>query len=626
MYHKVFVLLAILSPSFCFAQIDTLKKDLKSAKSQAVLDKIIFSPSIINKVETKEIKQKTIKLRVLSKAAHDEEGLFLASHLGFIYNANPYNEDSCKFYVAEMKRANGALKSDSLKARILKNEAFIFGKKNEPEKELELLIQAAEGFQKYKDTVSLAGTFMNLGVLFSKRNNVKKKKFYEDKALELSKKIPGKYLYSRILLNRGFALEYSNPDSAINLARVIKNNSKQLKLLDLEALALHLESGAYLAKKNYKKSLVLCQILEQEYWPYLHDGARINSLFNQSEDYYYLGDNLNAEKQAFRALDIAENTNAYYSSLALHQHLSKVFENKKELNKALFHNKRFHAIKDSLYSISKTKAIQELETKYQTAQKERDIAILEQDKVDQNRRFQLYGFFFSGIGIIGILSFGLYFFSQRNKSLKAKNQSLVLEQKLFRAQIDPHFTYNTLSSIQSFFLTEGNARKGALYLAKFSKLLRNTLKQNQDRFVLLCEELETIESYLQLQKLRYNNQFDFEIIVDPKISPDCIKIPPMLIQPVIENAIIHGKVNEIRDGLIKVQVTNLDSYTLLVEVIDNGFGLNSTIKGNGLATNLIKNQLLSLSHEFEGLFTFNILEEKVGVKATLKLPYFMNKK
>ncbi|HEY4800821.1 MAG TPA: histidine kinase, partial [Bacteroidia bacterium] len=145
------------------------------------------------------------------------------------------------------------------------------------------------------------------------------------------------------------------------------------------------------------------------------------------------------------------------------------------------------------------------------------------------------------------------------------------ELKALRAQMDPHFIFNSLSSIQSFIMSrdEDAALK---YLNKFAKLMRMILSNSEKSSVTLSEEINSLRLYLELEALRWENKFEYEIEIDPEVEIDFYKIPSMLIQPYVENAIIHGVIpKENGKGRIGIKISQTDTY-IICTIQDNGIG------------------------------------------------------
>lgn len=164
----------------------------------------------------------------------------------------------------------------------------------------------------------------------------------------------------------------------------------------------------------------------------------------------------------------------------------------------------------------------------------------------------------------------------REKKMMEQNRFLMLEQKLLRSQMNPHFIFNSLSSIQSFIF-ESNPIEAGSYLSRFADLIRSILYNSREEFISLEKEIKTLRNYLELQQLRYNQKFDFELDVDPLLDIENMSIPPMLAQPFIENAIEHGIKHIDERGLISISFTLMDDSILLM-VEDNGIGIKAAKK------------------------------------------------
>lgn len=160
-------------------------------------------------------------------------------------------------------------------------------------------------------------------------------------------------------------------------------------------------------------------------------------------------------------------------------------------------------------------------------------------------------YFIGGAGALIVLSlFGLLFFQR--KRYKAEQKSIVMEQRLLRAQMNPHFLFNSLASIQNYIINQ-DTDQASIYLSRFSKLVRNILDNSTEEYVPLEKEIDTIRNYLELQKVRYAGKFDFTITVDEKLDEENTLIPPMLAQPFIENAIEHGIKHKETNGHIAIR-------------------------------------------------------------------------
>jgi sensor histidine kinase YesM len=206
-----------------------------------------------------------------------------------------------------------------------------------------------------------------------------------------------------------------------------------------------------------------------------------------------------------------------------------------------------------------------------------------------------------------------------------------LEQQLLRSQMNPHFIFNSLIAIESF-IYRNEPKEAGKYLSGFARLMRLILENSREEFVPLEREVQTLEHYLRLQKLRYDDAFDYAIHVEENIDSSIIEIPPMLAQPFIENAIEHGLKGLDKKGHIRINFF-LKNDDLVFEVLDNGVGFEKTKtlqgKGNGhrsLAIAITQDRLKNLNKKNRNI---KVMMEDIkdsanvvtGAKVTFVVPY-----
>jgi hypothetical protein len=188
-------------------------------------------------------------------------------------------------------------------------------------------------------------------------------------------------------------------------------------------------------------------------------------------------------------------------------------------------------------------------------------------------------------GLIFVLLIGYLLFILRVRALKRKkdNEKLVfknrlreLEQQSLNASMNRHFIFNSLNSIQ-YFINSSDKRSANKFLSNFAKLIRKNLDSSTaDNFMVnLDEEIERIDLYLSLEKMRFGDKFDFEINVDEDVDVEMTKVPSMILQPFVENSIIHGILPNNKKGLIQINIHNQPD-SLEFEVIDNGVGIDES--------------------------------------------------
>jgi ligand-binding sensor domain-containing protein/uncharacterized protein with PQ loop repeat len=181
------------------------------------------------------------------------------------------------------------------------------------------------------------------------------------------------------------------------------------------------------------------------------------------------------------------------------------------------------------------------------------------------------------IALIGLVLFIVYSIRinkiKRNETLKRdfENQLAQVRMNLLRTQMNPHFLFNSLNSINSFIL-KNDRQNASGYLTKFSRLMRIILDNSRNEWVTLERELKAIELYVQLESLRFNHSFEYKMTLPEALDAENLVLPPMLIQPYIENAIWHGLMyRKEPGGQLTVSVKELDQ-TIEVRITDNGVG------------------------------------------------------
>lgn len=176
--------------------------------------------------------------------------------------------------------------------------------------------------------------------------------------------------------------------------------------------------------------------------------------------------------------------------------------------------------------------------------------------------------------LLGITALWLvihFYLKQRRVRERMNITMLMAELKTLRSQMKPHFVFNSLSSIQHFIL-DSDPESAHLYLSRFSKLMRQILDNTSKDSISLAGETEMLELYLSLEKLRFGEEFEYAIEIDEGLDPEQCEIPPMLIQPYLENAIWHGLLPKKREAKLWLRFYPEGETTLVCEVEDNGIG------------------------------------------------------
>jgi LytS/YehU family sensor histidine kinase len=156
------------------------------------------------------------------------------------------------------------------------------------------------------------------------------------------------------------------------------------------------------------------------------------------------------------------------------------------------------------------------------------------------------------------------------KREELKRNALHAQLKALKAQMNPHFMYNALNSIQALIIQK-DVMNSNLYLSKFSNLMRKILDASEREFISVSEEIGILELYLDLEKLRFGNEFVYTVIVDPSVDPYAMEIPSVLLQPYVENALKHGLLHKKGEKKLEIQFREEEGVLYCV-IRDNGVG------------------------------------------------------
>lgn len=378
-----------------------------------------------------------------------------------------------------------------------------------------------------------------------------------------------------------------------------------------------------LSLKDYQSTENHLNIAEQQF-------KTSDYSFGLSDTYYIYGKLYFEQNQMGKALDYAKKTlaiseelKAIESQANAHQLLSKIYESNNQTALAYAHLKKYNQFKSELTDIKTIRANFETEKQQALAQQQADHQ-LSNEKGFRNKLIWIFGLILLAGGILS------YFIVQNHKKAKQtaelQKELADYEQKALHLQMNPHFVFNCLAAI-SAFIVQNSQQDAIKYLSKFSKLMRLTLDYSKTSLITIDKEIEGLTNYLELEKLRFQNIFDYTITKDAELEDDCA-LPPMLLQPLVENAIIHGIVpNKNKKGQIDINFSLFNDY-LMITIQDNGIGLNESklLKANSLGTHesmaldIVSKRLEKMHHQA----TFEIVDlcenNQNGTKVSIKLP------
>lgn len=234
-----------------------------------------------------------------------------------------------------------------------------------------------------------------------------------------------------------------------------------------------------------------------------------------------------------------------------------------------------------------------------------------------------------------IFAFGLTYKMQQTQreKLQFQEDSYINKTKALKAQINPHFIFNSLSSIQHL-ITTNNKESALKYLSKFSRLMRNIMENSIETTSLLTDEIKILKDYLELESLRFDNAFNYSIEIDEAIDSASVEVPMLIIQPFVENAILHGLLNKkLGPKTVRISFKKLENY-VICEIDDNGIGRNASAKvatsinkhkkSRGLEVTENRLQLLNTkNHQEKNIEIIDKYDEQgqsLGTKVIIKIP------
>ncbi len=225
--------------------------------------------------------------------------------------------------------------------------------------------------------------------------------------------------------------------------------------------------------------------------------------------------------------------------------------------------------------------------------------------------------------------------TEKLQKLKEKYDKELAELKVtsLRSQMNPHFIFNSLNSIKLYIIN--NEKENAVYyLNKFSKLIRKILNASQEKEISLADEIETMKLYINIENIRFNNEIDFQIKVSKSLNIDTIKIPSLILQPFLENAIWHGLASKKENKKLEIRVKKKDEFHLSITITDNGIGREKSTeinsrkihKTNSVGIKLTEERLSNFAKDYENNYMLNYIDlydknnVAIGTKVVLKLP------
>jgi tetratricopeptide (TPR) repeat protein len=322
-------------------------------------------------------------------------------------------------------------------------------------------------------------------------------------------------------------------DSALYYCQSAYENAVQLNV-DWVIYAVRFNLGKIQLKKGntdlalayFRQTLLMAWDIERIF----------NAYFSMAQLYQQINKPDSCIYYAKKSLETVQGRAFYAYIINASTLLSSMFE-KRDPQKALQYRKMATSYKDSLYNLGTTTSFQNFAA---FDEQERQYEI-ETAEAAYRSKVKQYGLIAGSLVLllIGLILYRANRIRMNNEIVLQQHKASELEMQALRAQMNPHFIFNSLNSINMFIL-ENNKLQASEYLSKFSRLVRLILQNSQEAFIPLERELEALQLYLELESLRFENKFEYKISVDDEVDTTVLKVPPLIIQPYAENAIWHG--------------------------------------------------------------------------------------
>lgn len=272
-----------------------------------------------------------------------------------------------------------------------------------------------------------------------------------------------------------------------------------------------------------------------------------------------------------KAIEIGDKYNFKSSNIEAHNYMSEILSIKGDYKNSLEHYKSAIALENTINSDMNLQYVNDIILQYENETKNRQIkALSSENKIVKSkliRNEKLFWFTLLGLILISIFLITL----NRQRQLKQEKQILTLEQDMLRSQMNPHFIFNSLNSIKLYIIN--NEKENAVYyLNKFSKLIRKILISSTEKEISLMDELETMQLYMNIENIRFNNEINFNIEIGQGVNTGNIRVPSLILQPFLENALWHGLSSKNGEKKINLKVTKSNSSFVTISVTDNGIG------------------------------------------------------
>lgn len=392
-----------------------------------------------------------------------------------------------------------------------------------------------------------------IGEAYAQGGAIEEAETYFDNSLTLSKSENKKRAVQEKNKVADFYNQKRDFDKEIELRQETLN---EIQSMDDEEAEEDINSALTPQRQNYKiANAYVAQDKYEEAIPFLEKSI---AEADKKEDLVVQKDATRKLSEIYRDIgDFGKASESYERYVEVVDEL--YIKKEQELSQATRFSKEIALKQNRITSLENERALNESRYK---------LAFENQELIQKNNKIQKWI-----IGSLVLIALLLLYtaFTQRKNVRQQKFANNLLALKSLRTQMNPHFIFNALNSVNSF-IAINDERAANKYLSEFSQLMRSVLENSEEDFIPLSKEIELLELYVKLEHFRFKDKFDYEVTVDKAINVDDFVIPPMLLQPYVENAVWHGLRYKEAKGMLKIEFKKQDNDTVIITIEDDGIG------------------------------------------------------
>jgi tetratricopeptide (TPR) repeat protein len=518
-----------------------------------------------------------------------------------------------------------------------------------------------------------------IGVVYRRMDDYRTALDYSQEALELAEKVKN----SNRGIQRGIAIAHNSMGNIYLLLKQYDLAISQFEQSQIIEKSIHNDLGLAINYQNigyakqaqnridealiqFKKSLKINQRINNELGKiicnssianiYIHQGKvkEALSLINNNlpnieksgNKYYHSFELLDlgwaqtklkqydkAEKNLFKGLEIAKEYKLKSAKATAYSYLSELYDKTNDYKKSLAYYKLAKEFGDELSNESNMKYVNGLIIKYDSERKNSKIkSLAKQNEIANLKLVKNRNLWLASISLLALLGILLYYF-YKNQLLKNEKKYVKLEQTALRSQMNPHFIFNSLNSIK-LYIIDNEKENAVYYLNKFSKLIRKILAATKEKETTLADEIETMKLYMNIENIRFSNAIKSSFNIDKNLNVNTIKVPSLILQPFIENAIWHGLSSKKGDKKINLTFEENNNKFLIITIEDNGVGRKRSSeikekkihKRDSIGIKLTEDRLENFAQSYKNDFSITFIDlydsenEPRGTKVILKIP------